>query len=95
MKKIEEAAERTGYTTTTEESCFLAGARYVLDAMTSDAMTEIVARALWECSDDEVGWDATIGLANIGDLFLKSQVDWYRDQARTALAAVRKEIKDE
>lgn len=51
MRKIEEAAERIGYTTTTEESCFLAGARYVLDAMTSDEAKDValgdVDRTIW------------------------------------------------
>ena len=57
--------------------------------MTHDDLREAVARAIWECADDEVGWAATVALAKTGDAYMVGQVEFVRREADAALAAIR------
>jgi len=56
--------------------------------MTRDELIEMMARAIWECTDDEVGWEATLSLARTGDAYMNGQVDFVRSQATAALTAI-------
>jgi hypothetical protein len=57
--------------------------------MTHDELREAVARGIWECADDEVGWAATVALAKTKDAYMMGQVEFVRRQADAALAAIR------
>ena len=60
--------------------------------MTHDELREAVARAIWECADDEVGWAATVALSKTGDAYMVGQVEFVRREAAAALAAIREAV---
>jgi hypothetical protein len=53
----------------------------------SDEAVERAAAAVWERADDEVGWAATLSLAATGDAYMVGQIEYCREDARTAIRA--------
>lgn len=55
-----------------------------------ELLIEVMARARWDAADDEVGWVATVSLANLGDPYWIGQVAWERECAEKQIAAAER-----